>query len=57
MLCIVVRELGEGKELEPVVLLVVTKDPEELFQDLVDALCVTVRLRMICCGLVVFDLA
>ena len=47
---IVVHELAEGEELVPVVLLVVTVDPDILFQGLVSALSLPVTFRMVTRG-------
>ena len=47
---IVVRELAERKELIPVVLLVVTVDPDVLFQGLVSVLGLPITFRMLTRG-------
>ena len=47
---IVVRELRQGKELGPVVLLVVQVDPEVLLKGLVDLLGLTVAFRVVTGG-------
>src|ERR1700726_1623010 len=46
VLGVVVGEFGERQDVEPVVLLMVTEDPEILFEDLVDAFRLAIRLRM-----------
>lgn len=45
--CVVVGELGEGEERDPIVLLVVDIDPEILLEDLIDAFGLTVRLGVV----------
>src|SRR6266545_1209380 len=45
--CVVVSELGQRKQLRPVVLLVVAVSTEILFEDLIDLLSLTIPFRMI----------
>lgn len=52
----VIDELGERKEIVPVVLVVIDVDPEVLFECLVDAFGLTVGLRMVSGGVVHADL-
>ena len=44
---IVVCKLGQGKEVDPIVLLVVDVHPKILFQDLVDPFGLAIHLRVI----------
>jgi len=46
ILSVVVDEFCEGKELVPVVLLIITKDAKVLLKDLVNTLSLAIRLRM-----------
>ena len=52
---VVVRKLGQGKEVGPIVLLVVDVYPKILFQDLVDPFGLAIRLRVIGSRKVGFD--
>ena len=52
---VVVCELGQGKEIDPVVLLVVDVHPKILFQDLVDTFSLTIGLWMVGSQKVGFD--
>ena len=45
--CVVVSELGQRKQLRPVVLLVVAVGAEVLFEGLIDLLSLTIPFRMI----------
>ena len=47
MRCVVVRKLGQGEEIDPVILLVVDIHPQVLLQDLVDSFGLAVGLRVI----------
>ena len=47
--CVVVHEFSQGKEIDPVVLLVVDVHPKILFQDLVNTFGLTVGLGMVGC--------
>jgi len=45
--CVVVHELGQGEDIDPIILLVVDVHLKILFQDLVDSFGLTVHLRVI----------
>jgi hypothetical protein len=47
---VVVLEFGEGEEFKPVVLLLIDEDMEVLFELLVDSLCLSITLRVVCGG-------
>src|SRR5882724_6107902 len=47
--CVVVRKLGQGKEVDPIVLLVVDVHPKVLLQDLVDLFGLAIGLWVIGC--------
>ena len=47
---VVVGEFCEGEEIEPVVRRLVDGSPEELFYFLIDSLCFSIGLRMVCSG-------
>jgi len=44
---VVIHKLGQGKEVDPVVLLVVDVYPKVLFQDLVDPFSLTISLEVV----------
>ena len=45
---VVVGELGDGEEAEPIILEVIAEGPEVLFKDLVDPFCLAIRLGVEC---------
>ena len=57
VLGIIIDEFGEGKELVPIILLIVTEDAEVLLEDLVYSFHLAIRLWMKGCRLVTVYLA
>ena len=55
MLGVVVGELCKGKQMLPVILLVVDEDPKVLVEDLVHPFRLPVGFRMVCCREVGLD--
>jgi hypothetical protein len=54
---IIISELGEEKQLVPIVLLIIAVDTEVLLEDLVHTLCLSVGLWVEGGGFVAFDIA
>ena len=52
---VVVGELRKRQKVTPIVLVIVDVDPQVLLQDLIQALCLTVSLRVISGGEVLLD--
>jgi len=53
--CVVVQKLGQGKGVDPIILLVIDVHPKILFQDLVDPFGLTISLWMVGSQKVGFD--
>jgi len=53
--CVVVCKLGQGKEVDPIILLVVDIHPKILLQDLIDLFSLTISLWMVGSQNVGFD--
>ena len=47
---VVVLEFGHMQEVIPIILYLIEKEAEVLFQFLVDPLCLPICLRVVCCG-------
>ena len=52
---VIVRELRNGQPIDPIVLLVIDKEVQVLFEFLIDPFDPTVSLRMICRGRIILD--
>jgi len=52
---VVVGELCKGQKVIPVILVIIDVDPQVLLQDLIQALCLTISLRVISGGEVLLD--
>jgi len=51
---VVIHEFCQGKQLTPIILVVVAIDPQILFHRLIRSLCLSIRLRVVCRALVPF---
>src|SRR5438552_18115222 len=48
--CSIISNLRKWQESNPIILLVIDKDTKIHFEYLVDSFCLSIHLRMICCG-------